>query len=130
MSNFSFSQSVFKRLALHTCKNPGLVWERVNFNENCETKRKENFGGENLMVTCLCWIDSPIESEQFVKISSVVEEISENISFSSPRQQRRHKGYLFFSVKDQNLFHRVDTIGNIFTSVTAMSENITDGVTR
>ena len=27
-----------------------------------------------------------------------------------------HGGYLFFSVKDRNLFHRVDTIGNIFTS--------------
>ena len=29
----------------------------------------------------------------------------------------------FFSVKDRNLFHRVDTMGNIFTS-----ENITDDV--
>ena len=27
----------------------------------------------------------------------------------------RNRGYFFFSVKDQNLFHRVDTIGNIFT---------------
>ena len=26
-----------------------------------------------------------------------------------------HRRYLFFSVKDRNLFHRVDTIGNIFT---------------
>ena len=34
-----------------------------------------------------------------------------------------YRGYLFFSVKDKNLFHRVDTICNIFTS-----ENITDGV--
>ena len=33
----------------------------------------------------------------------------------------------FFSVKDQNLF-RMDTIGNIFTSGAAMSENVTDGV--
>ena len=33
-----------------------------------------------------------------------------------------------FSVKDRNLFHRVDTIGNIFTSGAATSENITDGV--
>ena len=41
-----------------------------------------------------------------------------------------NRGYLFFSVKDQNLFHRVDTIGNIFTSGAATSENITDGVTR
>ena len=32
------------------------------------------------------------------------------------------------TVKDQNLFHQVDTIGNIFTSGTATSENITDGV--
>ena len=36
--------------------------------------------------------------------------------------------YLFFLVKDRNLFHRVDTIGNIFTSCEATSENITDGV--
>ena len=36
--------------------------------------------------------------------------------------------FLFLSVKDRNLFHRVDTIGNIFTSDTATSENITDGV--
>ena len=34
----------------------------------------------------------------------------------------------FFSVKDRNLFYRVDTIGNIFTSGAATSENITDGV--
>ena len=37
-------------------------------------------------------------------------------------------GYLFFSVKDRNLFHRVDTIGNIYTSGAITSENITDGV--
>ena len=35
-----------------------------------------------------------------------------------------NRGYLFFLVKDRNLFHRVDTIGNIFTS----GENITNGV--
>ena len=34
-------------------------------------------------------------------------------------------GYLIFSVNDRNLFHRVDTIGNIFTSGAATSENIT-----
>ena len=34
----------------------------------------------------------------------------------------------FFSVKDQNLFHPVDTIGNIFMSGAATSENITNGV--
>ena len=39
-----------------------------------------------------------------------------------------YRRYLFFFVKDRNLFHRVDTIGNIFTSGTATSENITDGV--
>ena len=39
-----------------------------------------------------------------------------------------NRRYLFFSVKDRNLFHRVDTIGNIFTSGAATSENITDGV--
>ena len=33
---------------------------------------------------------------------------------------------VFFSVKDRNLFHRVDTIGNIFTSGFATRENITD----
>ena len=37
-------------------------------------------------------------------------------------------GYLFFSAKDRNLFHRVDIIGNIFTSGEATSENITDSV--
>ena len=42
--------------------------------------------------------------------------------------QPRYRGYLAFSVKDRNLFHRVDTIGNIFTSGEATSENITDGV--
>ena len=31
-------------------------------------------------------------------------------------------------MKGRNLFHRVDTIGNIFTSGAARSENITDGV--
>ena len=31
-------------------------------------------------------------------------------------------------MKDWNLFHRVDTIVNIFTSGAATRENITDGV--
>ena len=31
-------------------------------------------------------------------------------------------------MKDRNLFHRVDTIGNIFTSGYATRENVTDGV--
>ena len=39
-----------------------------------------------------------------------------------------YRGYLFFSVKDRNLFHRVETIGNIFSSGAATSENIIDGV--
>ena len=39
-----------------------------------------------------------------------------------------YRGYLCFSVKDRNLFHRVDTIGTIFTSGAATSENIIDGV--
>ena len=39
-----------------------------------------------------------------------------------------NRGYLFYSVKDRNLFHRVDTIGKFFTSGAATSENITDGV--
>ena len=37
-------------------------------------------------------------------------------------------GYFLFLVKDRNSFHRVDTIGNIFTSGAATRENITDGV--
>ena len=43
--------------------------------------------------------------------------------------KQTHRGYLFFffSVKDRNLLHRVDTIGNIFTSGAATSEYITDG---
>ena len=40
----------------------------------------------------------------------------------------RYREYLFLSVKDRNLFHRVDTIGNIFMSGEATSENITDGI--
>ena len=40
---------------------------------------------------------------------------------------RGYLGFFFFSVKDRNLFHRVDTIGNIFTSGATTSENITDG---
>ena len=44
-------------------------------------------------------------------------------------KKKIYRGYLFiFSVKDRNLFHRVDTIGNIFTSGEATGENITDGV--
>ena len=34
----------------------------------------------------------------------------------------------FFLVKDWNLFHRVDSIVNIFTNGCATRENITDGV--
>ena len=43
-------------------------------------------------------------------------------------EQNIHIGYLVFLVKDQNLFHRVNTIGNIFTSGFATHENIMDGV--
>ena len=51
------------------------------------------------------------------------------LSFNQPNIHAiTHRGYLFFSVKDLNLFHRVDTIGNIFTSGEATTENITDGV--
>ena len=39
-----------------------------------------------------------------------------------------NRGYLFFSVKERNLFHRVNTIGIVFKSGAARSENITDGV--
>ena len=53
----------------------------------------------------------------------------ENMSPYKPQADEINRGYLFFSVKDRNfLFHRVDTMGNIFTSGTATSENITDGV--
>ena len=38
-----------------------------------------------------------------------------------------HHGPLV-SVKNRNLFHQVNTIGNVFTSGAATSENITDGV--
>ena len=31
-------------------------------------------------------------------------------------------------MKDRNLFHQVDTIGNIFTSGAPLVKNITDGV--
>ena len=34
----------------------------------------------------------------------------------------------FFLVKDHNLFHQEDTIGNFFTSGAATSENSSDGV--
>ena len=36
--------------------------------------------------------------------------------------------WFFFFVKDRNLFHRMDTIGNNFTSGAATGENVTDGV--
>ena len=42
----------------------------------------------------------------------------------------KYRGYLFFSVKDQNSFHRVDTIGNIFTSGAATSEILPTVFTR
>ena len=50
------------------------------------------------------------------------------MSENNHHRTMRYREYLYFSVKDRNLFHRVDTIGNIFTSGTATSENITDGV--
>ena len=50
------------------------------------------------------------------------------VTFKISHIKVRYSGYLFFSVTDRNLFHRVDTIGNIFTSGTATRKNITDGV--
>ena len=38
------------------------------------------------------------------------------------------KDICFFSVKDRNLFHRVNTISNIFPRGCATCENITNGV--
>ena len=38
------------------------------------------------------------------------------------------KEFFFFSVKDRNLFHLVNTIDNIFTRGCATPENITYGV--
>ena len=40
----------------------------------------------------------------------------------------QHRGCLFFAVKDLNLFHRVNIIGNIFTSRAATNENTPDDV--
>ena len=47
--------------------------------------------------------------------------------FIEPNSHVIYRGYLFSKVKGRNLFHRVDTIGNIFTICAATSENITDG---
>ena len=50
---------------------------------------------------------------------------------ASLRQGEKHeiyRIYIFFSVKDRNLFHLVNTIGNIFTRGCATREYITDGV--
>ena len=49
-------------------------------------------------------------------------------SHTAPRFLKDIKDICFFSAKDRTLFHRVDTIGNIFTSGEAKSKNITDGV--
>ena len=51
-----------------------------------------------------------------------------DISQYSTGKHKINRGYLFFSVKVRNLFHRVNAIGNIFTSGAATCENITDGV--
>ena len=59
---------------------------------------------------------------------SVSIDILSNSTKISIGQTYRGYMYLFLSVKDRNLFHRVDTIGNIFMSGAATSENITDGV--
>ena len=40
----------------------------------------------------------------------------------------KYTEYFFFLVKDRNLFHLVNSIGNIFTSGKATRENISDGV--
>ena len=45
-----------------------------------------------------------------------------------PQKPIKYIEDIFFFVKDRNLFHRVDTIGNSFISGEATSENITDGV--
>ena len=51
----------------------------------------------------------------------IVEPRIDNYRFSQTRlifliyDNSINRGYLLFSVKDRNLFHRVDTIGNIFS---------------
>ena len=67
-------------------------------------------------------------SSRFVKVGTYPNLLSLGSASVTLLWSKINRGYLFFSVKDRNLFHRVDTIGNIFTSGAAKSENITDGV--
>ena len=57
-----------------------------------------------------------------------LDHVTMNIVLLLPNTMKLLRGYLFFSVKDRNLFNRVDTIGNIFMSGFATGENITDCV--
>ena len=51
-----------------------------------------------------------------------------SLAYEDERYGKGYREYWFFSMKDRNLFHRVDTIGIIFKSGYATRENITDGV--
>ena len=88
----------------------------VIFPSGCEA-REINLGNKNMKIGIFTGGTSVRSKNIFTAISRYPTGKHEII-----------RGYLFFSVKDRNLFHRVDTIGNIFTSGAAMSENITDGV--
>ena len=76
-----------------------------------------------------------VDQNQYTFSPSTIDQLSKNTAADKPRGKTPYvktdiidRGYLFFSVKDRNLFHRVDTIGNIFMSGAATSENIMDGV--
>ena len=66
------------------------------------------------MKVCFCFLISNSTVQVFIS--------------SKPMFVGTCRGYWFFSETDRKLFHRVDSIGNIFMSGAAMSENITDNV--
>ena len=61
------------------------------------------------------------------KMHSCSKNIRRYISFWCKNIRGINRRFFFF-VKDRNLFHPVNIIGNIFTSGAATSENITDAV--
>ena len=76
---------------------------------------------EQLEMSAICDEQNQNHISQLKKMA---ESMAENHELDKRRQEtkvpERHRGYSFFSVKDRNLFHRVDKIGNITNGVHEM----------
>ena len=97
----------------------------VGKGENAVNLPKANF---SFLVTFILLSANALNLDQPKKLSFGKELTEAQYQDLYQHNLKIDRGCLFYSVKDRNLFHWVDTTGNIFTRGFATRENITNGV--